>query len=78
MSYKFTQRRSLWGVALASVDVFTEERVSCTVEYVTFPSYISLQMCKNKPNVVVEWLTLLLRIREILASNFGLEAGYLE
>jgi hypothetical protein len=29
-----------------------------------------------KPNVVVEWLTLLLRIREGTGSNFDLETGY--
>jgi hypothetical protein len=28
------------------------------------------------PNVVVEWLTLLLRIREISGSNFGPKTGY--
>jgi hypothetical protein len=30
------------------------------------------------PNVVVEWLTLLLRIREVLGSNLGPENGYLD
>jgi hypothetical protein len=28
------------------------------------------------PNVVVEWLTLLLRIREISGSNLGPKTGY--
>jgi hypothetical protein len=28
------------------------------------------------PNVVVEWLTLLLRIWEVLGSNLGPETGY--
>jgi hypothetical protein len=31
---------------------------------------------QTKPNVVVEYLTLLLRIREVLASNLGPESGY--
>jgi hypothetical protein len=30
----------------------------------------------RKPNVVVEWLTLLLRIREVMGSNFVPETGY--
>jgi hypothetical protein len=29
-----------------------------------------------KPNVVVEWLAFLFRIREVLGSNIGLETGY--
>jgi hypothetical protein len=29
-------------------------------------------------NVVVEWLTFLLRIREVPGSNLGPEAGYLD
>jgi hypothetical protein len=29
-----------------------------------------------KPNVMVEWLTLLLRIREVPGSNLSPEAGY--
>jgi hypothetical protein len=28
------------------------------------------------PNVVVEWLTLLLRIREVPGTNLGSETGY--
>jgi hypothetical protein len=28
------------------------------------------------PNVVVEWLTLLLRIGEVQGSNIGLKTGY--
>jgi hypothetical protein len=28
------------------------------------------------PNVMVEWLTLLLRIWEVLGSNLSLKAGY--
>jgi hypothetical protein len=28
------------------------------------------------PNVVVEWLTLLLRIREVLCSDLGSETGH--
>jgi hypothetical protein len=28
------------------------------------------------PNIVVEWLTLLLRIREIPVSNIGSKTGY--
>jgi hypothetical protein len=31
---------------------------------------------KLEPNVVVEWLTLLLRIREVPGSNLDLETGY--
>jgi hypothetical protein len=30
----------------------------------------------NIPNIVVEWLTLLLRIWEVLDSNLGLQTGY--
>jgi hypothetical protein len=30
----------------------------------------------QSPNVVVEWLTLLLRIREVPDSNMGLKTGY--
>jgi hypothetical protein len=30
------------------------------------------------PNVMVEWLTFLLRIREVLGSNLGPETGYPE
>jgi hypothetical protein len=30
----------------------------------------------NAPNVVIEWLTLLLRIREVPISNVGPETGY--
>jgi hypothetical protein len=30
------------------------------------------------PNVVAEWLTLLLRIREVLGFNLGPETGYLD
>jgi hypothetical protein len=30
----------------------------------------------NSPNVVVEWLTLLLRIRKLSGSNLGPETGY--
>jgi hypothetical protein len=29
-----------------------------------------------RPNVVVEWLALLLRIREVVSSNLGLETSY--
>jgi hypothetical protein len=29
-----------------------------------------------EPNVVVEWLTFLLRIREVPGSNLGPELGY--
>jgi len=28
------------------------------------------------PNVVIEWLTILLRIREVPGSNLGPETGY--
>jgi hypothetical protein len=31
---------------------------------------------KDRPNVVVEWLTLLLRIREVPGSNLGPDTGY--
>jgi hypothetical protein len=30
----------------------------------------------EKPKVVVEWLTLLLRMLEVLGSNFGPQTGY--
>jgi hypothetical protein len=32
----------------------------------------------ERPNVVVEWLTLLLRIREVQGSNLGPETVYPE
>jgi hypothetical protein len=32
----------------------------------------------HSPNVVVEWLTLLLRIRKVPSSNLGTETGYLD
>jgi hypothetical protein len=32
--------------------------------------------CKLKPNVVVEWLTPLLHIRDVPGSNLGPETGY--
>jgi hypothetical protein len=35
-----------------------------------------LHFFRTLPNVVVEWLTLLLSIREVPASNLGLESGY--
>jgi hypothetical protein len=35
-------------------------------------------MNTNSPCVVVEWLTLLVRIREVPASNIGQETGYLK
>jgi hypothetical protein len=28
------------------------------------------------PDVVLEWLTLVVRVREVLGSSFGPEAGY--
>jgi hypothetical protein len=31
----------------------------------------------TKPNVAVQWLALLLRIREVPGSNFGLDTGIL-
>jgi hypothetical protein len=30
----------------------------------------------GRPNAVVEWLALLLRIRVVPSSNFGMETGY--
>jgi hypothetical protein len=33
---------------------------------------------ERSPNVVVEWLTILLRIREVPGSNFGTKIGYSE
>jgi hypothetical protein len=43
-------------------------------------NYYILQILESHkmyfPNVVVEWLKLLLRIREVSGSNFGPDAGY--
>jgi hypothetical protein len=38
--------------------------------------FISNGLQWHQPNVMVEWLTLLLRIREVLLSNLGPENGY--
>jgi hypothetical protein len=38
----------------------------------------TFEFLKSKPNVVVEWLTFLFRIRKVSGSNFVLEAGYLD
>jgi hypothetical protein len=48
--------------------------------YSVHGSIMCSKRCSNKcspvSNVVVEWLTLLLRIREVASSNLGPETGY--
>jgi hypothetical protein len=46
--------------------------------YITYNTVIDLwiQLWDPLPNVVVEWLTLLLCIWEALGSNLSLEIGY--
>jgi hypothetical protein len=51
------------------------------VEIHAFLSWYPMQHCymtclNNKPNVVVEWLTLKLRIREVPRLKLGPETGY--
>jgi hypothetical protein len=40
------------------------------------PYYIDIQYITLAPNVLVKWLTFLLRIQEVPASNLGPETGY--
>jgi hypothetical protein len=35
-----------------------------------------LNFADHHPNIEAEWLALLLRIREVLDSNLGLDTGY--
>jgi hypothetical protein len=39
-------------------------------------TFVCFLITNVTPNVVVEWLTLLLRIREVLGSNLGPDIGY--
>jgi hypothetical protein len=52
------------------------ERFTTRDNYVTA---VALYVCiyhKCLPNVAVQWLTLLLRMREVSGSNLGPETGY--
>jgi hypothetical protein len=49
----------------------------CSVSVGTFKHDGSSDCIKGPRNVVVEWITLMLRIREVPGSNLGPETGYL-
>jgi hypothetical protein len=45
-------------------------------DFITITSVKNNQTDTHILNVVVEWLTLLLRIQQVPGSNLGLETGY--
>jgi hypothetical protein len=52
------------------------QRFTTRDNYVTAVALYVCMYHKYLPNVAVQWLTLLHRIREISGSNLGLETGY--
>jgi hypothetical protein len=59
-----------WDIAPYSIKVDRRFRGACCLHYHSDDGDYTA------PNVVVEWLSLLLRIREVPISNFGPETGY--
>jgi hypothetical protein len=72
----------LFSVHLHSASVFPTSTDNCFTNVIPGHCCVLGNSCANVipshcwPNVVVEWLTILLCVRKVPGSNFGLETGY--